>query len=119
MTVLSKTFSSGEECNRTDLIAYASYEYDRLCFILVPLRGKITLGPHPQNKNLAPFRGRFQKIRRAPPSLLYGSPPGVSIRASDCFLRQETFNSTLLHFVSHDPVYKLEFSTSPSSAITR
>ena len=35
----------GKECNRTDLIAYANYEYGRLCFILVPLRGKINSGP--------------------------------------------------------------------------
>ena len=77
MTVLfSKTFKRpGKECNRTDLIAYASYEHDRLRFILVPLRGKITLGPRLQNKILGPFRGHFRKVRRAPPSLLYGSPP--------------------------------------------
>ena len=38
---------------------------------------KFNLGPRPQNKILVPFRGHFQKIRRAPPSLLYGSPhPG-------------------------------------------
>ena len=45
------------------------------CYILylVPLRGEINLGPRPQNKILVPFRGHFQKIRRAPPSLLYGS----------------------------------------------
>ena len=66
---------AGKACNRTDLIAYASYEFDRLCFILVPLRGKINLGPRPQKKILVPFRGHFQKIRRTPPSLLYGSPP--------------------------------------------
>ena len=30
-------------------------------------------GPSPQNKILVPFRGHFQNIRRAPPSLLYGS----------------------------------------------
>ena len=45
------------------------------CFILVPLRGKITLGPRPQNKILLPFRGRFQKLRQACLSLLYGSTP--------------------------------------------
>ena len=50
------------------------YEHDRLC-LLVPHRGKINLGPHPQNKILIPFRGHFQNIRRAPPSLLYGIPP--------------------------------------------
>ena len=43
--------------------------------LLIPLRGKINLGPRPQNKILVPFRGNFQKIRRAPPSLLYGIPP--------------------------------------------
>ena len=44
-------------------------------FILVPLRGEINSGPRPQNKILVPFRGHFQKIRQAPPSLLCGSPP--------------------------------------------
>ena len=47
----------------------------RLYFILVSLRGKINLGERPQNKILVPFKGGFQKIRRAPPSLLYGSHP--------------------------------------------
>ena len=78
MTVLSKTW---KECNRTDPIAYANCEYDRLCFILIPLRVKINLGPRPQNKILVPFRGHFQKIRRAPPSLLYGSPPPGAVIA--------------------------------------
>ena len=58
MTVLSKTFKRG-----TDLIAYANYEYDRLCFILVPLRGQIILGPRTRDKILVPFRGRCQKTR--------------------------------------------------------
>ena len=88
MTVLSKTFKRGKSAieptrsellflirSWTDLIAYANYEYNMLCLILVPLRVKINLGPRPQNKILVPFRGRFQKIRRSPPSLLYGSPP--------------------------------------------
>ena len=70
-----ENLQKGKEYNRTDLIAYANYEYDRLCFILVPLTGKINLRPRPQNKILVPFRGHFKKIRRAPPSLLYGSPP--------------------------------------------
>ena len=65
----------GKEYNRTDLIDYVNYEYNRLCFIVVPLRGKINFGPHPQNKIMVPFRGHFKKIRRAPPSLLCGSPP--------------------------------------------
>ena len=51
----------GKERNRTDLIAYAYYEYDRLCFILVPLWDKINLAPHPQSKILVPFRGHFPK----------------------------------------------------------
>ena len=70
-----KNLQKRKECNRTDLIAHANYVYDRLCFILVPLRGKINLGPCPKNKILVPFSGRFKKLRRAPPSLLYGSPP--------------------------------------------
>ena len=57
----------GKECNRTDLIAYANYEYGRLRFILAPLRGKINLGRRPQNKISVPFRDHFQKVRRAPP----------------------------------------------------
>ena len=41
---------------------------------------KINLGPRPQNKILVPFRVFFQKIRRAPPSLLYGTiPPGPKL----------------------------------------
>ena len=56
----------GKQYNRTHLIAYANYEYERLRFILVPLRGKITLGPRPQNKILVPFRGHFKKIRGVP-----------------------------------------------------
>ena len=79
MTVLSKPFKKRKECNRTDLTAYANSEYDRLCFILVPVRGKINLGPRPQDKILVPFRSHFQKIRRAPPSLLYGSVPPSEI----------------------------------------
>ena len=77
MTVLFKTFIKGKEYNRTGVIAYANYEYDRFCFILVPLRGKINLGPRPQNKILVPFRGHSKKLQLAPPSLLYGSalPP--------------------------------------------
>ena len=70
--MLSKPFQR-EKSAKADLIAYAFYEYDRVSFILVPLRGEITLGPRPQNKILVPFRGHFQKIRRAAPSLLYGS----------------------------------------------
>ena len=54
MTVLFETFKE-ERVNRTDLIAYASYKYDRLCFILVSLKGKINFGPRPQNKILVPF----------------------------------------------------------------
>ena len=65
----------GKEYNRTVLTAYANYAYDRLCFMLVPLMGKINLGPRLQNKILVPFRGHFKTIRRAPPSLLYGSTP--------------------------------------------
>ena len=64
-----ENLQKGKECNRTDPIPHANYVYDRLCFILVPLRGKI------KNKILVAFRGRFKKIRRAPLSLLYGSPP--------------------------------------------
>ena len=52
-----------------------NYESVGLYFILVPLTGKINLGQRPQNKISVPFTGHFQKIRRAPPSLLYGSPP--------------------------------------------
>ena len=65
-----QSLQEGKEYNRTGLIAHANYEYDRLCFILVPLRGKINLRPRPQNKILVPFRGHFKKIRQAPPSLL-------------------------------------------------
>ena len=49
----------GKEYNRTDLVAYANYKYYRLCFIVVPLRGKINLGRRPQNKLFVPFRGHF------------------------------------------------------------
>ena len=55
----------------------ANYEYDRLGYILVPLRVKIKLGPRPLNKILVPFRGYFQKIRRAPSSPP-PPPPGLS-----------------------------------------
>ena len=73
--MLSKTFKKGKSAIEPTIIIYANYEYDRISFILVPLRGKITLGPRPQNKIWVPFRVRFQKIRRAPPSLLCGSNP--------------------------------------------
>ena len=63
MTVLSETFKRGKSTmHGTYLMAYANYGYDRLCFILVPLRVKINLGPRPQNRILVPFRGHFQKI---------------------------------------------------------
>ena len=65
----------GREYNRSDLIAYANYECDRLCFILIPLRGKINLGPRPQNKILVPFKGHFKKIRQAPRHFYMGVPP--------------------------------------------
>ena len=58
MTALSKTFKRGESAVGPTY-SNANYEYDRLCFIFVLLRGKITLGPHPQNKILVPFRGHF------------------------------------------------------------
>ena len=61
----------GKECNRTDLIAYANYECSRLCFILVPLRGEISLGPCPQNKILVPSRGRLQKNSDEHPRYFY------------------------------------------------
>ena len=57
-----ENLQKAKECNGTDLIAYENYEYDRLCFILVPLRGKINLGPRPQNKIFILFRGGFQKV---------------------------------------------------------
>ena len=47
--MLSKTFKRGKNAIVLNkLITYANYEYDRSCFILVPLRGKINLGPLPQ-----------------------------------------------------------------------
>ena len=104
MTVLfSKTFKG-------DLIAYASYEHDRLCFVLVPLRGKINLGPRPQNKILVPFRGHFQKIRRAPPSLLHGRTPVTFIwesplpglQSSDFFLLHVSVSPTPMG-IFHSP----------------
>ena len=63
-----------------DLIAYANYEHDKFCFIAVPLKGKITLGPCPQNKILVPFRraphhfymGVHPPPRRGPPKYLQG-----------------------------------------------
>ena len=62
MTVLSKTLKRGKSAieptrSRPNSLM-PHYEYDRLCFcfILVPVRGKITLGPRPQNKILVPFR---------------------------------------------------------------
>ena len=76
MTVLSKTFKRRMSATEPINIACENCEYDRLCFILVlALRVKIRLGPRPPNKILVPFRDHFQKIRRTPPSLLYGSPP--------------------------------------------
>ena len=63
-----KNLQKGIECKRTDLIAYPNCKYDRLCFVLVPLRGKINLGLRPQNKILVPFRG--------PRHFYMGSPPG-------------------------------------------
>ena len=35
---------------------------------LVPLRGENSFKLRPQNRILAPLRGSFQKLRRAPPS---------------------------------------------------
>ena len=59
MTVsFSKTFKRGKSA----IEPTQQPEYDRLCFMLVPLRGKINLGPRPQNKILVPFKGHFQKI---------------------------------------------------------
>ena len=80
MKVLSKTGQKWKECKRTNVV-YENPEHVRLCFILVLLRGKINLGPRPQNKILVPFRGFFQKIRRTLPSLSYGSPPGLRSEA--------------------------------------
>ena len=49
MTVsFSKTFKRGKSA----IEPTQQPEYDRLCFMLVPLRGKINLGPRPQNKIL-------------------------------------------------------------------
>ena len=88
MTVVCKplfvNLQKGKEYNRTDLIAFSNYEHVRLCFILVPLRGKSNLRPRPQNKILVPFRGHSKKIRRTPPSLLYGSPPAPRRNLSNC-----------------------------------
>ena len=64
--MLFKTFKRGKgKSDLIDLVVYANYEYDRLCFILVPLKGKINLRPRLQNRVLVPFRGHFQRIRRA------------------------------------------------------
>ena len=48
--MLFKTFK-GEKCNRMNLISYmyANYEHVRLCFILVPLSGKIKMEPTKQD----------------------------------------------------------------------
>ena len=73
MTLLLKPSKGVITATEPSQRAYVNYKYGRLCFILVPLRGKINFGLRPQNKNLVPFRGRFRKIRRAPPSLLYES----------------------------------------------
>ena len=63
-------------CIGMDQIAGINYEHVKLCFVLVPLGGKIILEPRPQNKTLVPFRVFFLNIQRASQSLLYGSPPG-------------------------------------------
>ena len=51
---------------------------------LVPLGGENEFEPHPQNEIRVPFRGSFPKFRRLPPSLLYGSPPGVVPKGAVC-----------------------------------
>ena len=56
------------------------HEYDRLCFILVPLKGKINVEPRLQNKILLPFKGRFEKLNptSTPITLMWESPQGDS-----------------------------------------
>ena len=44
--------------------------------LMVPLGGENYLGPRPLIEISVPFRGSFRNFRRAPPSLLLGSPPG-------------------------------------------
>ena len=61
--MLSKTFKRGKSAiELTYIIAYANSECDRLCFVFVPIRGKINLGPRAQIKISVLFRGHFQKI---------------------------------------------------------
>ena len=65
-----------KECNRTDLIAYANYEYERLCFIVVPLRGKLNLGPRPHWARSWYLLGvTFKKCDEQPLHSYTGVPP--------------------------------------------
>ena len=56
---------------------YMKYKFlQKNSWYLVGVR--INLGPRPLIEILVPIRGYFQNFRRAPPSLLYGSPrPGT------------------------------------------
>ena len=73
MTVLSETFNSGKESNRTDLIAYASYAYDRYVV-------KLTWGHAHKTRSWYLLGVTFQKIRRAPPGAIMMN---MKLQASD------------------------------------
>ena len=66
-----------KECNRTDLMAYANYKYDRLCLMLVPLYDKINLGPRHKSRSWYLLGVAFKKSDEHPRRFYMGVLPRV------------------------------------------
>ena len=70
MTVLSNAFKRGKECNRTDLIACANYEYDRYL-----LGVKLTRGHAHKTRSWYLLGDVFKKSDDHPCHFYMGAPP--------------------------------------------
>ena len=75
-----KSLQKGKVCNRTDLIAYANYGHVRLCFMLVPLGGKVTWGQS-SKQDLGAFQVFLSKKPTSTPVTFTWKPlPGMRSR---------------------------------------